>query len=108
MLRTITAFEQDGFNRRILVLVFDVPNEAFDLEAAVRAASVEYCRTEEGKDTYEGNCHCFNWADFDMYVPDEICEKHGFKKVRTESAEEFVNWDEQLVQDEDVYPDENE
>lgn len=108
MVKTIAALEQDGFDVRVLVLNFDVPSKDFDLKAAVEAACVEYCQTEEGRETYEGNCNCFNWADFEAYVPDEICEKHGFKKINAEISGEIVNWDEQLVDEGEVFPDDDE
>lgn len=108
MVKTIIAIEQDGFDVRVLCLNFEVPNKDFDLKAAVEAACVEYCQTEEGRNTYEGNCNNFNWADFDVHVPDEICEKHGFKKINAEISDEIVNLDEQLVDEDEVFPDEQE
>ena len=98
MLRTITAIERDGWDLRTLTIVFEVPNEAFDLVEAVKKASTEYCQTEKGRDTYEYNCHSFNWADFTMSVPNEICEKYGFKIVVEGILSDIeVDWDEELV-----------
>ena len=98
MLRTITAIERDGWDLRTLSIVFEVPDEAFDLVKAVKKASTEYCLTENGRATYEYNCHSFNWADFAMSVPNEICEKYGFKKVVDGILSDIeVNWDEELI-----------
>ena len=107
MIKTIIALEQDGFDTRVLVLNFDVPNKEFNLKAAVEAAAVEYCQTVEGRETYEGNCGCFNWGDFDAHVTDEICQKHGFRKLAAESSDEIVNFDEQLVGESEIYPEED-
>ena len=99
MLRTIVAIERDGMDVRVLALNFEVPNADFDLKAAVKAACTEYCNTEAGRRTYAYNCNSFNWADFAMSVPAEICEKHGFKLVQSGVADEDVDWDEELVDD---------
>ena len=107
MLRTIIALEQDGLDVRVLALNFEVPNAAFNLKAAIKAACTEYCQTESGKATYEYNCHSFNWADFAMSVPAEICEKHGFKVIQSDTTDEVVNWEEELVDDSDI-PDDDE
>ena len=106
MIRTIIAMERDGLDVRILTLNFDVPGKDFDLCSAVKAACLEYCQTDAGKKIFEGNCNCFNWADFDVHVPGAICEKHGFKKVPAETADFIVNFDEQLVDENDVFSDE--
>lgn len=108
MIRTILALERDGFDMRTLILNFDVPHKDFNLFSAVKAASLEYCQTEDGRKTYKGNCNCFNWADFDVYVPDDICERHGFKKMPAEVADCIVNFDEQLVDENNVFPEEDE
>lgn len=103
MLKTLIAIERDGLDIRAIALNFEVPDEKFNLRAAVRAACTEYCKTEQGRNTYEYNCSSFNWADFAMSVPAEICEKHGFKVMRSDVMDEEVNWDEELVNPEDIY-----
>lgn len=97
MLKTIVAIERDGLDVRVLALNFEVPNAEFDIKTAVKAACTEYCQTEAGRATYAYNCSSFNWADFAMSVPTEICEKHGFKLIRSDVADEEVDWDEELV-----------
>lgn len=99
MLQTVIAIELDGVNVRAISLQFEVPDKDFDLKGAVYAAATEFCQTEEGRKTYDYNCSCFNWADFDVNVPDEICERHGFKKIKGELADMVVDWDEHLVDD---------
>lgn len=97
MIRTINAIEHDGLKERMLTMLFDVPDEEFDLISAVKAAAKEYCMTEDGLKTYIGNCSSFNWADFECYVPNEICMKYGFRKINGSLSDISVNWDEQLV-----------
>jgi len=99
----ITAIEQDGLDSRVLPIILRAFTiEAMnDIKSAVENACEEYIRTDEGKKTYSATCHCFNWADFDMHVPNEICRKHGFEKIEHNAEYKCVNWDEQLVIDVD-------
>ena len=75
-----------------------------DLEIAVQEACTEYVKTEEGKQIYSYNCRNFNWGDFDMYVPEDICKKYGFRKLKSPKTEmDFtVNLDEHLIDDEEL------
>lgn len=105
--KTVLSMERDGFDVRTLILNFEIPHKDFDLFSAVKAASLEYCQTSGGKETFIGNCNCFNWADFDVHVPDELCEKYGFRKVPAEMADSIVNFNKQLVDESDVLSDED-
>lgn len=107
MLKIIVATEADGLDTRTFVLGVEVEDENIDIEKAIKDACKEYCLTEEGKRTYEGNCNNFNFGDLDAYVPNEICEKYGFKKVYLDIAGEF-NFDEQLVDENDIFLEEME
>lgn len=99
MLHIIVALEQDGLNARILILPFEVTDTNIDLESAVRKAATAYCKTPEGKEMFAHNCPCFNWGDFNRYVPQSTCEQFGFRKVEIATADcSVVNWDEQLVE----------
>lgn len=102
LMRTITAIERDGLEVRTLTMVFEVPSKDFDLKAAVMAAATEYCKTEAGRKEYSHNCRCFNWGDFAMSVPNEICERFGFKQVDSVLSDIEVNWDEHLVDDDEI------
>jgi hypothetical protein len=101
---TIVTSEFDGLDIHICVFSFKVQN-GVNLHTAILDACREYCLTEEGKKTYEGNCNCFNWGDLDAHVPNVICEKHGFKKLDTVKADEHL-FDEQLVNESDIIPEE--
>ena len=100
----ITVTEHDGMDTRCFVLRLGIDEAALEpnkdsIREAVIKACTEYVQTEEGKKTYEYNCGCFNWADFESEVPNSICEKYGFAK-RNSSDESFeVDWDEHLVDD---------
>lgn len=109
MLRNIVAVRRDGFDVKILTIIVDVPSFDFDLKAAVEAAATDYVKTPEGRRAYEGNHSEMNWADFSWSVPNSFCEKHGFKRIETAVLEDlFVNWDEDLVDEGQVYEDDDE
>ncbi|GEM_PF-1940688 len=93
MIRNVVAVERDGFDVRTLTVSFEVPDESFDILAAIERAVEDYVKTEEGKKTYEYTGGYFNLADFDMNVPNEICENHGFKKVDSLMQDIEIDWD---------------
>lgn len=88
--RTIISYAQDEDDISSFAMHFEVPSADFDLVNAIIAASVEYCQTEEGRKIYLGNAHSFTFEDFSIYVPQEICEKHGFRIVRDNSEKEIT------------------
>ena len=95
---TITAIERDGLSTRVLTIMLDLLEEDIDIMSAIKEATREYILyTDEGRRTYAYNCHQFNWADFDANVPNEICEKHGFRKVDSAINNVDVDWDAQLM-----------
>lgn len=96
MLQVITAIERDGSDRTV-TQAFDVPDEEFDLVEAVEKAAEDYVTTAEGLKFFAYNCGRFNWCDFVAYVPNEICEKYGFKKIDPIRSDIIVGLDEQLV-----------
>jgi hypothetical protein len=99
MLRTVVAIERDAMDVRVLTLQFDVPDAKFDLKDAVCKASTDYCKTPDGKKIYDYNCSYFNLADFAMSVPQEFCERYGFKRIDSVVSDIEIDWDEQLVDD---------
>lgn len=109
MVHLIPTYEQDGLNVRICCLMIDAKDgmNITDIREAIEKASTEYCKTPRGKATYEGNCCCFNYGDFDAYVPNTICKKYGIKKVGDDiKYEEPINYDEQLVCEGDIFEEE--
>lgn len=106
-LKAITVIERDGLDVRALTILLRVLSDDpdFDLKQAVRDACTQYVLTEDGKAVYSYNCGCFNWADFETNVPNDICRQHGFEKVDYGLlSDEDADWDEQLV-DESRLPD---
>lgn len=100
----IQAVEHDGFDTRHITIELNVQENMNrdDVLEAMKKASMEYCRTKEGKETYEGNCNNFNYGDFSAYVPNSICIKYGIQKADVNTAIFSVIFDTQLVSETDV------
>ena len=97
---SVAAIERDGLDIHVQTILFEVPNENFNLEYWVRKAAADYCRTEEGRSLYEYNCGYFNWGDFAAAVPNSFCEKYGFRKIEEGVLSDItVDFDELLVED---------
>lgn len=90
-LQTITVIERDGTNFRSFSLTCHILSDPahFDLHQAVKNAVHEYLQTPEGQQTYEYNCHCFNWADFEQYVSNDICKKIWFRNYQRQSTNTY-------------------
>lgn len=100
-MKTIYVVEHDGLNERSFMLeiqTFGIPDDLESIKGAVKKACQDYLRTDIGKKIYEGNCSNFNWADFEMYVPQNICRKYGFEFKSTHVSDYIVDWDEQLAE----------
>lgn len=109
IIKTVVASTIAYENEQIITLSFEVPDANFDLLEACKKAAVAYCKTEEGYEVFTGyNCHAFNWADFDLHVPNSIMEQFGFRKIEGVSADHIVDFNEQLVVDSEVAPSETE
>lgn len=109
MIKTIIAVDAAEWkNMQALTLYFEVPSEDFDLHAAIRDAAKDFCSTETGKQVYSGNRHSFNWGDFAAYIGNEICQKYGFKILESCISEEITNFNHELVDEEDVFPEKEE
>ena len=102
MLRNVVAIERDGWDVRVLTITFEVPNEEFNLEYWVRKAVTDYVNTKEGKVVYDYNCSHFNWADLAMSLPSNFCEKYGFRMVDNVYSDIEVDWDETLVNEDEL------
>ena len=75
----ITAIDRDGFEFHFSHICLGVSDDMdkLDVKKAIEKASTEYCKTEEGQKLYKYNNNSFNYGDFDLYVPNEICEKYA-------------------------------
>lgn len=78
MIKTVIANDNGKLAE---VLQFEVPTEDFDLKKAIHAACMEYCKTEEGWAKYSES-KVFDVNSFLKYVPDIICRKHRFWRIR--------------------------
>lgn len=96
---TVVAIERDGLSVRTLTIFLQILQPGIDVVQAVKNACTEYVQTPEGANVYSYNCGSFNWADFVSNVPNEICEKYGFRRIDDSISEIEVNWDEHLVGD---------
>jgi hypothetical protein len=104
MFRNIIAFREDGRKKTIATILCEVPDKEFDLVTAAKAAATDYAKTAEGLELYERNHREINWIDFAIAVPNEFCEKYGFKKLFADMPYDIeVNWDENLVDETDSY-----
>lgn len=76
--------------------------------SALHDIAKEYCHTDEGKKTYDGNCRNFNIGDLIAYVPTEIFIEHGifpqFRFIPTDTMR--IDFNEQLVEESDIFPEE--
>lgn len=76
---TLLATEQDGLDTRTHAFRFLVNKEYAvpdKLKERIREISTEYCKTEEGKQVLDHNCHSFNYGDF-VLIPQSFMEKYG-------------------------------
>ena len=101
MITIIPIIDRDGMDVKTMVLTLDV-DEGINIKEAVKSACAEYCKTEEGRKTYAGNCNNFNWGDFEAYVPNSICGNHGIRKIDLFMYEDEIDFNEQLVDEDDA------
>lgn len=93
----ITAIENDGRGYCTLTIVIEVLKDGLNVIEACMNAAREYTVTENGYKDYIRNNRHFDWGDFVDCVPNEICEKHGIRVVRTTHADVNVDNLDQLV-----------
>lgn len=106
MQKTIIALEYYDYQPHVLSITCKILNKDFDLVTAVKAAAKEYCLTKKGRETYSENHRSFNWGDLVNYIPDEICQKHGFSIITCRIENEIRDFNEQLVDEYDIFPEE--
>ena len=99
ILKTITAVERDGFDLRLLTVIFEIPDKDFNLLDGIKAAVGDYIKTSEGRKTFDYNCEQFNLADVASSLPNKFCEAHGFKMIDSALADMDIDWDYSFVPD---------
>ena len=104
--KTIIATEFYDGELHTTTITCKIPHHKFDIVAAAKAAAKDFCLSENGKKVYSGNCHSFNWGDLVTYVLNEYCEKHGFKIIHSTHEDEVRDFNEQLVIESEIFPEE--
>ena len=105
IIQTVIATEYDGRDETILVLNFLIPEKGFNLESAIKAAATDFCKTDEGKALFEGNCNWFNWGDVAVHLPAAFLEKHGVKMLTDNLVPDLLaNFDQNLVDEDEISP----
>lgn len=79
----------------ILIFPIKVFQEDINIEEAVINACIEFYYTTEGEKSVKREDGWWNWQDFYNKVPNEICEKHGFRKINSEILP--FSYDQQLI-----------
>lgn len=105
MLKNIVATEYESGNIRALTMEFEVPDSSFDLINAVKAAVADFCKTKQGVRAFTENGNNFNWGDVVACLPDEFCMRHGFKLLDGHCCDESVDWNEQLITEDEILTD---
>lgn len=72
-------------------LVLEKLDPKIDIYKAIREATYEYLLTNEGFQIWQKKKHQFSYANFKRYVPNEICEKHGFRKLESTKTDKASN-----------------
>lgn len=85
---TLILKDQDGLKETFhtISVVTSLPKD--EIIPAIKAAAQDYLNTPEGRKTWEDNCENFNYGDFDLCVPNEICILHGIYLL--DSAAEII------------------
>lgn len=99
--RHLAVLDYDGDATYVKMLHFLVARENFDPKQAIINACTDFCNTA-GSEIYLANCCCFNWGDFDLHVPEEICRRHGFIKVSAQNTTEITYYNDHLVRDDEI------
>lgn len=106
LIATEYGVENHGLNNNTIALDITIENDAWsddDVLNAIKDAAKDYCLTDYGKQTYDGNCNNFNIGDLMTYVPEAILQQHGIVHIK-EKDTIAIDFNEQLVDEEDIFP----
>lgn len=98
---TLVLKDQDGMDMRLYSVTIRTTLPDEEIIPAIMAASQDYLNTPEGRKTWEDNCHCFNFGDFDLNVTNKFCLPHGFYRVENEPVVIEDDYNTQLASLED-------
>ena len=76
---TIVANDNHGLDTDAYAYKIVVPDDLShdDITKNIKAATLEFCKTPEGRRVYEDNCNSFNIGDFFDSVPSYIMANHN-------------------------------
>lgn len=106
LIATEYGAENHGLNNNIVALDITIENDTWsddDVLDAIKDTAKDYCLTDDGKKTYDGNCNNFNIGDLIAYVPEAILQQHGIVHIK-EKDTIAIDFNEQLVDEEDIFP----
>lgn len=95
-----------GLNNNIVTLDITIKNDEWsddEVLDTIKDAAKDYCLTDDGKKTYDGNCNNFNIGDLIAYVPKAILQQHGIISIE-EKDTIAIDFNEQLVDENDIFP----
>ena len=93
MLYIINSADYDGHHIDITSVLLEsdeTPEGEFDIDVAISKAINEYVRTDKGFHILAENGGTLNLDIFNDCVPNEICEKYGFRKIQNVSTSSFT------------------
>lgn len=94
-----TRWEGDYINNfKILKITY---NNDVDVDNAIKEASKEFLKTDEGKDIYERNGNKWTYADIE-FIPETISVKHGFCVEYIPVFKYEVPYDESILDTDDT------
>lgn len=106
LIATEYGAENHGLNNSVIALDITIENDAWsddEVLNAIKDAAKDYCLTDDGKRTYDGNCNNFNIGDLIAYVPKAILQQHGIISIE-EKDTIAIDFNEQLVNENDIFP----
>lgn len=106
LIATEYGVDNHGLNNSVIALDITIENDAWsdnEVLDAIKTTAKNYCLTDDGKKTYDGNCNNFNIGDFIAYVPKDILQQHGIISVE-EKDTISIDFNEQLVDENDIFP----
>lgn len=101
MITAVESRNTESYTDAVAVYTFMVINDSIDLMEAIKMACQVYINTNSGLKEYTHNCHNFNWGDLDS-IPNSFLRQFGFEKEDCTVAQTVVDFDEQLVTDDDL------
>jgi hypothetical protein len=97
----ISAINHDGRHPASMSFIFEDIVGNLNMKQAIRDAAYEFAHTELGLELLDYYGGGFSWGDV-ADIPEEICEKHGFRLEDFFVADATTDYYEALVTKEDL------